>query len=547
MVSDSRAMTAADFDTTLEEFVQNELDENPVLATNLGAEGYDDRIGDLSEAGFQRRDASDCRWLERIEAVDPATLDAAQRLDRELVLASLRGRVAMQDWAVWRRNPDTYLGPGLQGVFSLFLHRLRPDAALAASAASRLREVPAAIDAGMANLDPSLASPVFVERAKGQCAASIRYARELLPAEVADGDGRAELAAAGEVAAQAFERFAAFLDELGTRATGDYAIGETRYTTQLQTRELLDLDTAALQALGREQYDALAAEMAEVTERIDGTRDWHAAVERLNDDHPPTFDEMRDEYATWTETARRFLAEHDLVGFPTGEECRVVPSPPFQRPVLAVAFYVLPPPLRPGRTGHFFVPYPPDGVGEEETRQRLRSNSRHEIPTVSVHEAYPGHHWHLVVANGNGRPVRHLLRSSYFAEGWALYAERMMRREGFFTEPTHELMHLKDRLFRAARIVVDTSLHTGAMGVDDAVTFMMQKVGLPEPTARAEVHRYCSWPTQASSYLTGSLMIERLREKWFAENKGTLRQFHDQIAALGCMPVKLHEQGLFAE
>ncbi len=160
---------------------------------------------------------------------------------------------------------------------------------------------------------------------------------------------------------------------------------------------------------------------------------------------------------------------------------------------------------------------------------------------MSVHEAYPGHHWHLVTAKDSGRPVRHLLHSSYFAEGWALYTERMMREQGFFTDPRQELMQLKDRLFRAARIVVDTGLHTGEMGFEEAVTFMTDRVGLPEPTARAEVGRYCSWPTQASSYLTGSLEIEAVRDRW----TGSLKEFHDRVARLGCMPVALHERGLF--
>jgi uncharacterized protein (DUF885 family) len=118
----------------------------------------------------------------------------------------------------------------------------------------------------------------------------------------------------------------------------------------------------------------------------------------------------------------------------------------------------------------------------------------------------------------------------------------MMRSQGFFTDPRQELMHLKDRLFRAARIVVDTGLHTGELSFDDAVTFMVERAGLPEPTARVEVGRYCSWPTQASSYLTGSLEIERMQRAW----SGSLKDFHDRIARLGCMPVALHERGLGA-
>ena len=121
--------------------------------------------------------------------------------------------------------------------------------------------------------------------------------------------------------------------------------------------------------------------------------------------------------------------------------------------------------------------------------------------------------------------LRRLQTTPYFVEGWGLYTEVMMREEGFYTEPGQELCHLDARIFRAARIVADTSLHAGDMSFDEAVAYMHAKTGLTEATARAEVMRYCAWPTQAASYLTGSLEIERMRDKWLAEKRGGLRGF----------------------
>ena len=91
-----------------------------------------------------------------------------------------------------------------------------------------------------------------------------------------------------------------------------------------------------------------------------------------------------------------------------------------------------------------------------------------------------------------------------------------MRERGFFEDPIHELHHLNATLFRAARIIVDTSLHLGEMTFDEAVAFMMDKAAMPEPVARAEVGRYCWWPTQASSYLTGCLEILAIRDRYLA-------------------------------
>ena len=153
------------------------------------------------------------------------------------------------------------------------------------------------------------------------------------------------------------------------------------------------------------------------------------------------------------------------------------------------------------------------------------------MATTAVHEAYPGHHWHLMTMK-EARPGPADLRPpTYFAEGWALYAEGMMRDAGFFT-PEQELGQLEARLFRAARIVVDTSLHTGEMSVDEAVAFMHDEALVPLPTARSEVARYCAWPTQASAYLTGAMAIERARDEWVAAG-GALRDFHDASGPFG--------------
>jgi uncharacterized protein (DUF885 family) len=280
--------------------------------------------------------------------------------------------------------------------------------------------------------------------------------------------------------------------------------------------------------------------MRELTTTIAGHDDWRALVDDLILDAPPSEEAMLAEYTEWTERARAFLAERGLVSLPEGERCNVVAAPEFARETLAVAFYAAPPPFAPGPpVGHFFVPYAPTGSSPEQVTDRLRANPRFGIPTTSVHEAYPGHHWHFAhLAATQPRPIRSALGTSYFIEGWALYAEQMFRDEGFFTDPVHQLGQVEARLFRAARIVVDTSLHLGEMTVEEATQHMSTKTALPPETARAEVVRYCSWPTQAPSYLTGALEIGRMARQW----KGELRDFHDRIAETGMLPLSIVER-----
>ncbi|MGH2451714.1 MAG: DUF885 domain-containing protein [Candidatus Limnocylindria bacterium] len=540
----------SDLASLADTFLKEEYEVSPVLASNLGLTAYDERLDDLSARAFEHRRERDLHWLARFRSLGDDGLEPAERIDRDFLVSILRGREILHPFTSWKKQPATYLNPGLFGVFTLFLHRLRPERELAGAARSRLAQVPKNVADGIANLDLSLVPPVYLERAIAQAKAAGRYARELVPNEV-EPSLRAPLAEAGAAAADAFDRFRRFLEESRGKASGAYAIGEEAYTALLREKELLPHDARTLRERGREQYDLLAVELRRLAKDVSGKEDWVALLAQLNRVHAADPDGMRREYEEWTERARSFLRDTGLVTLPPGERCLVEPSPHFQRPILAVASYQRPPAYSDSLTGHFFVPYPPDGTPPDEVQKRLEGNSSDGIPTTSVHEAYPGHHWHLVMAKANPSKVRKTFSTSYFSEGWALYAERVMREQGFFTDPKHELYQYEATIFRAARIVVDTSLHLGEMTFDEAVRFMMEKANLTEPNAKAEVGRYCSWPTQASSYLTGMLEIVDLRTRWLAR-KGrndvpALREFHDTLTSSGALPTALAERAIAAE
>jgi uncharacterized protein (DUF885 family) len=512
------------------------FDQQPVHADALGAPGYAHRLGDFGAVAFGIRERDVTGWLARF-ASEP------EGIDRDLVVSTLRGDLLMAGWPAWRRDPSVYLNPVFAGLLLPFLHRLRPEPELVEGVVARLAQVPEVLACCRRNLDPAMAAPRLVRRALGQAAAGPAFLRDSLPAEVHEPALRAVLADATAPAVHAFEETAEFLTNFAERATGDWRMGETLYSALLTQRELLDYGADELHLHGIAAWDTLAAEMRELSPRVPGgSADWRATMATLQDDHPPTLEAMRAEYEAEAARARAFLAEHELVTFAEGEQCRVVPAPAFQRPILAVASYLQPPALTRSRIGHFFVPFTPDGATEEQITQRLRTNARAQLPTISVHEAYPGHHWQLSWAAERSTAVRVVHRSSYFAEGWALYAEGMMREQGYFTDPAHELANLDARIFRAARIMVDTALHCGDMNPAQAEEFMLTHASLSPGTAKAEVDRYCAWPTQAPSYLTGCLEIEQLRAQW----PGELRDFHDRLAGSGCLPLGLARRALAA-
>src|SRR5207245_10887361 len=133
-----------------------------------GMTGSDQRPEDLSAEAFRRRDAAVLAWKKRLGAVADDTLSPDERIDRDVILASLRGRELTQPRSEWQRQPNTYLNPSLGGVFTLFLHRLRPERDLADAARARLHAVTKQVADGKTNLHFALVPRAHVARPIGQ-------------------------------------------------------------------------------------------------------------------------------------------------------------------------------------------------------------------------------------------------------------------------------------------------------------------------------------------------------------------------------------------
>src|SRR5438270_8705466 len=221
------------FTDLAETFLKEEFAESPVQASALGLTAYDEELDDLSADAFRRHEERSTAWLARFRGLADDGLSPAERIDRDLAISILRGRELNAPRRTWEQQPAAYLNPGLQGVFSLFLHRLRPEKDLADAARSRLSQVPRALQQGMDNLDLAIVPRVYVDRAIGQARAAAKYARELVPQASKHSAARERVAAAGAVAGDAFEAFGQFLQHKKDKAVGDYAIGEELYSALL--------------------------------------------------------------------------------------------------------------------------------------------------------------------------------------------------------------------------------------------------------------------------------------------------------------------------
>lgn len=166
--------------------------------------------------------------------------------------------------------------------------------------------------------------------------------------------------------------------------------------------------------------------------------------------------------------------------------------------------------------------------------------------TLAYHEAIPGHHFQIAIQQElQGVPTfRKVLPFTAFAEGWALYSERLAWEAGFQNNPLDNLGRLQAEMFRAVRLVVDTGLHSKQWTREQAIAYMTEKTGMPETDVTAEIERYLVMPGQALAYKVGMLKILELRERAKTElgPKFDIKAFHDLVLTGGSMPLALLEQ-----
>jgi uncharacterized protein (DUF885 family) len=171
------------------------------------------------------------------------------------------------------------------------------------------------------------------------------------------------------------------------------------------------------------------------------------------------------------------------------------------------------------------------------------------LPTLTYHEAIPGHHMQLSLALETSalHPLRRLAPFSAYSEGWALYAEQLADEMGVYQQdPFGEIGYLNSVMMRAARLVVDTGLHHKRWSLEQTIQYLTETLGNEKSTLVTEAERYCVWPGQATSYMVGQAQWLRLREqaRHRLGEKFDVRAFHDRALAAGVIPLSVLEMAI---
>jgi len=519
--------------------------DNPILATSLGLHDEDGRLGDPSADAMGGQIAAERAHLAAVTAVDPTGLSASARFERDLEIHNLRlSLFGLDEVRDWQRRPSAAGDVG-DAVFLLFARGAAPLAERLARIADRLEAVPAYLAASRTRLT---GRPVAAWHDT-----DVRNAADLpaLLAEVRSaGEGvlpaaerrRLERAVAG--AADALEEWAGWLREGLARADDGWPLGAERYGELIRLRAFGDLDADAILAIGEEQlrrsHEARRAAALEIDPRADEA----AAIDRLKEDHPATFEEALEGYRDAMRRARAHLIERGLVSVPDDETIEVIPTPEYLRSVMPFAAYFAPARFDADRRGLYVVT-----PAVDNDPNAMREHNWASISNTSIHEAYPGHHLQLHVAGGHPSLTRMLTEAPEFVEGWGMYSEQMMREEGFDAGPAFRTAMHTDALWRACRIVLDVRMHRGELGEREATDFLVEHTAFETANARAEVRRYTYTPGYQLSYLLGKVLILGLREEERSRLGAgfSLRAFHDTLLRNGSLPVSFHRRLLRGE
>ena len=517
---------------------------HPDSATFAGIHTEDHRLPDGSRDAVEQEIADERAHLVAIEALDRAALSAEVRVERELELHNLRRSLFDLDvHRVWERR-STALDTLGDALFAVLARDFAPLAERLGALASRLEAVPAFLDQHRTRATrPQVRLWQTLE---------LESAREL-PAFfdeiVAAGRGvvgeadqrRLERAAAG--ASSAVEEYAGWLRATLDDAVDAWALGPELLDELVGLRAFDGLDTRAILAIGEEQLAANKAARVATAREIDPTVDEATVVDRIKRDHPATFAEALEGYREAMRRARQYLIDHEIVTVPPDERLIVIETPAYQRHVIPFAAYFEPPKFDRDPTGIYVVT---PSVGDDPNA--MREHNWSSISNTSIHEAYPGHHLQLSVANRHPSLTRFLTDAPEFVEGWGMYSEQLMREQGFDDAPNFRLNMYTDAIWRACRIVLDIRMHRGELSVDEAVRFLVEQTGFETANARAEVHRYTYTPTYQLSYLLGKVLLLQLRadEQRRLGSAFSLRRFHDALLANGSLPISFQRRLLGA-
>lgn len=544
-------------DTIMQEYWDFTLRESPLAATQAGVSDFNDRLSSVTPESQARRLQQEKLFLARTRDINHAKLSQSGLVNAELFEWVLVDSIEAYEINLSRIPFNTF-----SGFFTATLNMangVRMDSVKDyEDYIARLSDVPRFFDENLANMEEGVRTgfvlpQIVIDGILPTIRAQVKYNAEdssfydpfrEMSAKVSASDQQWLRELGHKLIAQevipAFANLADYLendyaasDILGAeqKSGGEeyYAFQIKRYTTILGTT------SNEIHEIGLTEVARIRAEMLQIIEELEFDGDFDDFTEFLRTDpqfYATTAEELLKETAY---TAKRIdYVMPGFFGLLPRQSYGVVPVPDEIAPNYTTGAYFGAPPGG-DHGGIYYV-----------NTYALDQRPLFEIPSLTLHEAVPGHHHQAALsAEMEGVPeFRKNLYFSAFGEGWGLYSEKLGVEMGIYRTPYEHFGRLSYEMWRACRLVIDTGIHAKGWTRQQAIDYFSANTALSEQNIRSEVDRYISWPAQALAYKLGELRIWKMRrnaESLLGE-QFDLREFHDVVLGNGALPIAMLER-----
>jgi uncharacterized protein (DUF885 family) len=533
-----------------DELLQLYFQENPLYATILGVAGYGRELSDPSQAAEADLLARVQDVAARASAVEVTGLSADDVVTRAMVIHHAGEMVDLLDARqVEFTISDLFVAPAANLIMTLpmlplttpesqddYLARLRAIPAHLATIADRHRagvavgRVPVAslVTKAVEHLDRYLADPSTDPLARQEVPAEFAARREEVLASVV----RPAFAAYREV----------LVDEMVAAGRQDDRVGvcwlpggEELYRALARVHTTTNRTPDELHQTGLDIIAALTDEYAELGARVFGTSDRAEIFARMTKDPATRWRDAEELLTSARDTVTRAEAEAPAwFGLLPSQQCKIEAVPATDAPGAPAAYYVWPS-MDGSRPGIYFA-----------NTDRATERDRFTSEVTAFHEAVPGHHFQITIAQELTHlpMLRRVVNPTAYAEGWGLYTERLAEEMGLYTSDVYRLGMLAMDSMRAGRLVVDTGMHAKGWTREQALTYLRENTPMADLDIRNEVDRYIVYPGQALSYMVGRLEIQRMRTaaQQTLGDRFDIRAFHDQVLGNGALPMAVLDE-----
>ncbi len=570
---DGEAAEAAKMNALFDGFVRETLERQPEEATSLGLDKGDlailkSRLSDASPAAVAKEKTDNARRMRALETIDRSKLSAFEQVSYDTVMFTLaiedEGNQAFdyggngagapyvlsQLTGSYQSVPDfldTQHAIETKDDADAYLSRLNAFATMMDQELEQVRH-----DVGLGVTPPDfvidktlIQMDAFLKTPADQSSLVQSLVRRAGEKNLTGDYGAKATTLYAEKILPALARQAAFLREQRPKATHDAGVtrlpnGAQYYRVSLKNYTTATIAAEVIHKTGLDLVTSLSADLDALLKAQGLSQGGVGArLAALTADPKYLYDN--------TDAAKERLIA-DLNAKVVTVQAKL-PDYFGKLPKAKVEIRRVPKAIEAGAPGGYYEAGSLDGTRPGAYYINLRDTAEQPswtLSTLTYHEAIPGHHLQISIAQEADSPlIRKLVFYSAYAEGWALYAEQLADEMGLYDhDPMGKLGYLHDALFRAVRLVVDSGMHSKRWSREQAIQYMVETVGDKDSAATTEIERYCVWPGQACGYMLGKIEILRLREE--AEKKlGSrfdLRKFHDAILKPGAMPLDVLAQ-----